>query len=1277
MRKMSKLRSLTMMMIPLILCVSLLIGFTLAWFTVEVKNTDNNIEAGTMELAVLKYDNAKSAYQDIGKQKLFDDRYWEPGTTQIAYLAVKNVGSLNLAYNVKLNVEEGAIALSEVMEYAIISPMSKSDNAAFSNWSAVTAYEGVKTGNLAKGELNIATDSALRIGDTKYFMLAVHMKDDAPSAYQSGWLELDLEVTAKQIAGESDSFGSTYDTGSDYKNGATVSALWENLIKGGTYDFEDGMDKRMKSLKGTVEVVDEFTRPESTKVLKVGADSRAQFNQQSSTAELTAGYYKLTGFVKLGNADPSKVSFTIWAYKNIIDGSNIVTPVLSDCILVDADESGWAYFEMIFDHGENYSLLQFNITNGDTENPIYFDDFRYLKYVGTEDIPGYKPEGLTPSEPGSLWQPYARLDFEGSKFPMVAADEKHAVGGLGVPGHNDSAQSLRLDGTEQAKYSKSASLAAGWYRVRGYVKLDGAKPENVQVTVWGYTGTKEGNARTKNMAEAVIGEADANGWSFFEIIFDHKVDYTLIQFITRNYGSTTVYFDDIEYEKYTGTGTPGASQAPVYPSTGNPQTPTVTWNVLTELDFETGTLEDSYVTPWNDKTNSISLATKVGFNSSKSLQVDNTARAKFYQQGVALTAGWYRISGYVQLGGADASKVSVQPWVKKADGKTNDATAYTLDKCIVGQADANGWSYFELYIQQLAAQPTYQFVFNNNSGSGVTVYFDNIKFEKYNKVGKPPMAPEPEVTPPVIVPPTVEPGTPTETWTNYANLNFETGTLADSYVSQWNDTTNSFALATTVGHNSSKSLQLDNTARAKFYQAGVTLPAGWYRLSGYVKLNGADASKVNVQPWVKQADGKTNDTTTYSLASCIVGHPDADGWSYFELDILQLATQPTFQFVFNNNNGSGKTVYFDNVTYAKYNGEGQPVPTEPPVVEIPLWQDWTVLDFETGTLEENYVTAWSATTNSIDLATTVGYNSSKSLQVDNTARAKYYQAGITLPAGWYRISGYVKLNGADPSKVSIQPWVKQADGKTNDTKSYTLNGCIIGQADENGWSYFELDIQQLASQPAFQFVFNNNNGSGTTVYFDNIKYAGYQGNGQPESTEPPEEENPLWENMVTLDFETGTLDENYVLKYNDATNYFSLATTAGYNSSKSVQVDNGGRAKYYKAGATLQAGWYRISGYVKLNGADPSKVSVSSWEKKVESGNNPASYALSSCIIGEADANGWSYFEIYTEHKATQPTFQFVFNNNANSGKTVYFDNVKYDMYLGEGQPQATQPAIS
>lgn len=163
----------------------------------------------------------------------------------------------------------------------------------------------------------------------------------------------------------------------------------------------------------------------------------------------------------------------------------------------------------------------------------------------------------------------------------------------------------------------------------------------------------------------------------------------------------------------------------------------------------------------------------------------------------------------------------------------------------------------------------------------------------------------------------------------------------------------------------------------------------------------------------------------------------------------------------------------------------------------------------------------------------------------------------------------------------------------------------------------------------------------------------------------------LWTDIRSTDFE-GTLSTDWTPWSTD----YEIGTTTdkAYSGTQSLQVDNNERARFcptLTSAEYMKAGWYRLSGYVYLNGATASQLSFQVWRMTADDSNaiGGISFSDSSVRLGETDENGWTYFEYDFQHEATQATLCVVFNNNGGSGKTVYFDDVKYTKYLGEGKP--------
>ncbi len=225
----SKKSALLLSFTSLLLCFAMLAGSTFAWFTDTATTGVNKIVAGKLDVELLMYKevNGRSDYVNISKEPapIFGsetstvaqnnnlDTLWEPGKTQVAYLAIKNEGNLDLKYQVALNVTNPADGkdLYQVMQYAI-APDVKGTDPTLPAW---TAGNSVTPGTqIVSGKNTTGADPAgvkLPHGETHYFALLVHMDENAGNKYQNGKVEFDLTVYATQLNSENDSFGPDYD----------------------------------------------------------------------------------------------------------------------------------------------------------------------------------------------------------------------------------------------------------------------------------------------------------------------------------------------------------------------------------------------------------------------------------------------------------------------------------------------------------------------------------------------------------------------------------------------------------------------------------------------------------------------------------------------------------------------------------------------------------------------------------------------------------------------------------------------------------------------------------------------------------------------------------------------------------------------------------------------------------------------------------------------------------------------------------------------------------
>ena len=235
--------------IALLLCVSMLVGTTFAWFTDEVNSGMNTIAAGNLDVE-LRYSrlegNTWTALDEVTEQtKVFKEgALYEPGYTEVVKFEVKNAGSLALQYTLDavaysevpgVNVYGEEFKLSEYLYTGIVDTFTTREEAA--------AAADTK---LASGLNMSGVGVLLNPGDTKEFYMVLTMPTtvDNHANYREGkqpQIELGISLLATQQMKESDSFGPDYDANAIVvTNAAQAQAALDNAAPGTTIQLAPG-----------------------------------------------------------------------------------------------------------------------------------------------------------------------------------------------------------------------------------------------------------------------------------------------------------------------------------------------------------------------------------------------------------------------------------------------------------------------------------------------------------------------------------------------------------------------------------------------------------------------------------------------------------------------------------------------------------------------------------------------------------------------------------------------------------------------------------------------------------------------------------------------------------------------------------------------------------------------------------------------------------------------------------------------------------------------------
>ncbi len=207
--------------LALVVCISMLIGSTFAWFTDNVTTAGTTIQSGKLDVDLV--DDAGISLE--GKVLQFVDQdnnaLWEPGCTyNLQNMYVVNNGNLALKYELAINGIDGDAKLLEVIDWTV------------TVGGVTTAVDSLKGFLLAGAK-------------TDAIVLSGHMKEEAGNEYQDLTVEgISVSLYATQYTFEGDSFGFDYDQGAIYADSYVTSAaeLADAVAQGGTVALMGDID---------------------------------------------------------------------------------------------------------------------------------------------------------------------------------------------------------------------------------------------------------------------------------------------------------------------------------------------------------------------------------------------------------------------------------------------------------------------------------------------------------------------------------------------------------------------------------------------------------------------------------------------------------------------------------------------------------------------------------------------------------------------------------------------------------------------------------------------------------------------------------------------------------------------------------------------------------------------------------------------------------------------------------------------------------------------------
>ncbi len=210
---MQKKRSLLRSMLSLLLCISMLIGSTFAWFTDSEMSAGNVIAAGNLDIKMYWTDDLSGgtwhSVNDAAYNTIFSHDNWEPGYTDVKYIKLVNEGDLALNYQLTITPVGAVGKLAEVIQvYCAKDGLQLASRKDLNNMTVLGLLSDVMNGGAtASGTLPAKQNNETII------TFAMSMITTAGNTYQGESVGDGFTVTAlaTQHAYEEDSFGSSYD----------------------------------------------------------------------------------------------------------------------------------------------------------------------------------------------------------------------------------------------------------------------------------------------------------------------------------------------------------------------------------------------------------------------------------------------------------------------------------------------------------------------------------------------------------------------------------------------------------------------------------------------------------------------------------------------------------------------------------------------------------------------------------------------------------------------------------------------------------------------------------------------------------------------------------------------------------------------------------------------------------------------------------------------------------------------------------------------------------
>ncbi len=214
---MKKRTSLVSSLIAIVICFSMLLGTTYAWFTDSIVNTNNIIKSGNVDVELWHKSNSDTEYSEVdGTTKLFKnvnggDILWEVGSEATETFKIANAGSLSLKYDFRIKA---------------VSKTANANGEDLTDVLNLKVEKVVESGNEEKYnklfDKGTSVNGSLAPNDYDEYVVTVHFAPEQENVNYNDFEDLKLllgiELVATQYNAEYDGNGNTFDETAQFPN---------------------------------------------------------------------------------------------------------------------------------------------------------------------------------------------------------------------------------------------------------------------------------------------------------------------------------------------------------------------------------------------------------------------------------------------------------------------------------------------------------------------------------------------------------------------------------------------------------------------------------------------------------------------------------------------------------------------------------------------------------------------------------------------------------------------------------------------------------------------------------------------------------------------------------------------------------------------------------------------------------------------------------------------------------------------------------------------------